>query len=122
MATTTNETTVSIEYDGKKTEPVTLSEFERRTDQAIDRLRGEQLSFDTGAGFKAAPDFATLKIAGQFGVERDLRYKEAVTITVTDANGELLTTSPATIGWPSFKDKTTGELTFTERAHTATID
>ncbi len=94
---------------------------DRLRHEAIDRL-GEQLTFDTGAGFKAAPDFATLKIAGQFGVERDLRYKESVTVTVTDMHGEVLCSGPATVGWPAFKDKTSGEMTFTERAHTATID
>jgi hypothetical protein len=55
-------------------------------------------------------------------VTRDLRYKEAVTVTVTDLHGEVICSGPATVGWPAFKDKTTGELTFTERAHTATID
>lgn len=99
-------------------------------DAARERVRDEeqlfeapsQLSFDIGAPRRSSPDFATLKIGGTLGVTRDLLYQEHVTVTVTDAHGEVIATQPATIGWPAFKDKTTGELTFTERAHTATVD
>lgn len=117
--------TVEFTTENGTSGPIPYEEFEDRANAAVERIRartGEQLSFDTGAGFKATPDFATLKIAGQFGVTRDLRYKEAVNVTVTDLHGEVICSGPATVGWPAFKDKTSGELTFTERAHTASID
>ena len=83
----------------------------------------QQLSFDLGTGRRDSPDFATLKIPGQIRVQRDLHYQEGVTITITDAHGEVIASAAATLGYPVFKDHFDKHDTKTvERVHSATLD
>lgn len=99
---------------------------ERLQDEAHDERLFDapsQLSFNLGTGRRDAPDFATVKIAGQLDVSKDLLYGQSVTVTVTDHHGEVIAEGAAAVGYPAFKDhfdKHGGKTV--ERIHTATIE
>lgn len=123
-ATTEEQTTVELRAENGSSGPIPLDEFSERADAAIDRLRSGQLSFELGTGRRDAPDFATLKIAGQLGVTEDLLYGQPVTVRVIDQrSGEVIAEGSAVVGYPSFKDhfdKHGGKTV--ERLHTATLE
>lgn len=64
----------------------------------------------------------TLAIKGRFTIERDLQAGEAMTVTATDADGNVIATSRALVAYPAFKDiRDSGVIIGTERVHTAEL-
>lgn len=123
MSTTTkDETQVSLTTpDGRTTDMGSLSEFEERADEAVRRLRGEQLSFQVGLpGNK--PDFGSVKVSGGLSLPRDLRRRQQVVVTVATTDGEILASGSATVTSIAFKDTTDKYGTTTERVHTVALD
>lgn len=140
-ATTTEETTVTVTGpDGETVGPFPANklgehgeDFKPLVERALTNaghtverdvvLGSGQLSFALGTGRKDAPDFASLKIAGQLAVEKDLLYGQPVTIMVTDSHGEVIAEGSAAVGYPAFKDhfdKHGGKTV--ERMHVATLE
>jgi hypothetical protein len=124
VSTTTekDETQVSITTsDGRTTEMGSLSEFEERTDDAVRRLRGEQLSFQVGLpGNK--PDVGSVKVSGSLGVGRDLRRQQEVVVTVALADGTVLASGHGKVTGIGFKDtEDKYGLVTTERIHTISL-
>lgn len=121
MATTTDAPTAEELDEARDRVREELSDEER--DQRRHAHLTPQLSFDLGTGRGDSPDFATVKVGGQLGVERNLRYAEPVTVTITNRHGEVIAEASATIGYPAFKDHFDKYGTKTvERIHTATVD
>ncbi len=66
--------------------------------------------------------WGSLKIKGDLQVDHNLQGGDRLTITVSDADGNVISTALATCGTPSFKDiKEKGTLIGTERVHTAEL-
>lgn len=89
-----------------------------RLEGARDRMRGEQLSFNVGqAGGK--PDFASVKIGGDFAIGKDLKRRTQVVVTVALDDGTVLCQGRRTVSSIQFKDTEDkhGDVT-TERIHT----
>lgn len=64
----------------------------------------------------------TLKLGGGFAVPRDLQPGEELTVTVADADGQVIAASRAeveTVAFPPIKDK--GVAIGTERRHKAAL-
>jgi hypothetical protein len=109
MATATSEapggTTVELDLgNGHTTGPVPLEEFGERIGRARDGMRrGNQLSFDVGSA-GGSPDFATLKVAGELPLARDLKRQVEVIVTVSLDDGTVLTTGRRKVTGVHFKD------------------
>lgn len=116
MSTTVekDETQVSITANGETVEAGSLSEFSDRADEAISRLRGEQLSFNVGLPGNR-PEFGSVKIGGSLGVGRDLKYRDKVLVRVLTDDGELLAEQKMTVTGVAFKVDSHG---YTDRIHT----
>ena len=110
------DTTFTIEADGITSGPFTMDDL----DQAAARLEAGQLSFDVGLPGNR-PDFACIKIGGSLPVPSDLKRRQEVTVMVLDEDGQVLAKSTATVTAISFKDKTDGYGTTTERIHTVSL-
>lgn len=118
MATATDESTPKV-----PTITLPAETAAEQLDRAAERIRNRnrQLTFDVGqAG--GEPDYASLKIAGDFGIRRDLKRRSEVHVVVTDSYGEVLVEGDATVTSVQFKDKTDahGNVT-TERIHVASL-
>lgn len=64
----------------------------------------------------------SLKIAGDFGVRENLQPGDRVTVSIADADGQVVTSAIAEIGAVSFVPvKVEGRVIGTERVHKAKI-
>lgn len=117
MATTTeDETTVELKTENGSSGPIPLDEFNERADEAIERLRSKQLSFDVGG---KEPSLASVKATVDLRIPRELRKGSQVRVAVTTVDGEVLAQTLGKIVAVTFEDKydNDGFLVATERIH-----
>jgi hypothetical protein len=71
-----------------------------------------------------APNLASLKVSGGFGLARELRKGETVGIRIIDADGQVLAEADGPVVAIAFKDKRNkyGEVASVERAHTVKVN
>jgi len=85
-----------------------------------------QLSLQIDLHSNLDPDrailFGSLKLKGDFRLDRDLNAGDELTVTVATADGEVLTAGRLVCTYPQLKEiKDKGFVVGTERAHTAEI-
>lgn len=117
-ATTTEETTVEMRTEHGSTGPMPMSEFEERADEARNRLRNSQLSFDVGG---REPNASSIKASIYLAIGRQLRKGEQVRVAVTTAEGEVLAQTVGKVVSIAFEDQfEKGFLVGCERVHRVT--
>lgn len=66
--------------------------------------------------------WGSLKIKGDLAVDHNLQGGDRITVTASDADGNVISTAIAVVATPSFRDvKEKGALIGTERVHTAEL-
>jgi hypothetical protein len=66
--------------------------------------------------------FGSLKIKGDFRLDRDLNAGDELTVTIAGPDGEVIASGHATTAYPAFKAiKDKGVTIGTERCHTAEL-
>lgn len=96
---------------------------ERGEHVTFDIPERRQLSFEVGGDVIGQDLFGTVAISGKVRVERDLDLGDEVQVQVISANGEVLSSVPALIGAPGFREHRDkdGAIIAIERAHRAKV-
>lgn len=66
--------------------------------------------------------FGSLKVKGDLRVGHDLQAGEELTVSIADADGQVIASAGLVVAYPGFKDiKEKGHVVGTERVHVAEV-